>query len=126
LACDALALAIIGAEKKREYGGTILRLLEASPRVSGVPAMVGILEDKRQLRERISMIAAFDPKQRWPVLAVLLVTILGVAGLTDARRIIQAAVANHGTPPILEEPETPAMGVTNGPTVKVIVTNEEG
>src|SRR5262249_23634542 len=56
LACDALALETAGEEKKREYGRTILRLLEASRNVLGTPAMVGILEDKGQLRERISMI----------------------------------------------------------------------
>jgi uncharacterized GH25 family protein/thiol-disulfide isomerase/thioredoxin len=134
LACDALALEMAGEEKKQEYGRTILRLLEASRNVLGTPAMVGILEDKSQLRERIAMIAAFSPGKRWSFLAILLLLALGLAGLTDARRAV-AAAANEvaanlklkgATPPIFEPLQPAAPKPTNGATVKVTVVNEAG
>jgi beta-lactamase regulating signal transducer with metallopeptidase domain len=135
LACDALALETAGAEKKCEYGRTILRLLEASPRVLRAPAMVGILEDKRQLRERIAMIAAFAPGRRWSFLAILLLFALGLAGLTDARRAVQAAAkeakeiatrADGGTPPVFESRKEATPKPTAGRAVKVTVLNEQG
>jgi beta-lactamase regulating signal transducer with metallopeptidase domain len=134
LACDALALETAGEGKKQEYGRTILRLLEVSRNVLGAPAMVGILEDKRQLRERISMIAAFSPGKRWNFLAILLLLALGLAGLTDARRAVKAA-ANEvaanltpggATPPVFEPLQPAAPKPTNGATVKVTVVNEVG
>jgi beta-lactamase regulating signal transducer with metallopeptidase domain len=48
LACDALALAAAGAENRRDYGRTILRLLENFTHRAAMPGMVGILEDKQQ------------------------------------------------------------------------------
>ncbi len=134
LACDALALETAGEEKKKDYGRTILRLLEASRNVLGTPAMVGILEDKSQLRERISMIASFSPRKRWSFLAILLLLSLGLAGLTDARRAVEAAASevastlnlNGATPPVFEPIQSVGTKPTNGPTVKVTVLNEEG
>jgi beta-lactamase regulating signal transducer with metallopeptidase domain len=84
LACDALALEAAGQEQNQEYGQTILRLLESFSRPMSTPGLVGILEDKRQLRRRIDMIASYVPTRRWP-LALLLAGGLAVVGLTDAR-----------------------------------------
>jgi bla regulator protein BlaR1 len=61
LACDAMALDAAGPEQNREYGQTILRLLEGFTPRAAVPGLVGILEDKRQLRRRIAMIAEYVP-----------------------------------------------------------------
>jgi len=67
LACDASALEIAGREQSREYGRTILRLLETATQPIPVPGLVGILEDKRQLRRRIEMIAGYLPARGWPL-----------------------------------------------------------
>jgi beta-lactamase regulating signal transducer with metallopeptidase domain/thiol-disulfide isomerase/thioredoxin len=86
LACDALALEAAGAEQNREYGRTMLRLLENfTPRVA-VPGMVGILEDRRQLRQRIQMIAQFRPASRWSALALVLMAAIAAGCLTDAKK----------------------------------------
>lgn len=85
IACDAMALEAAGQEQNELYGQTILRLLENFSRPVSTPGLVGILEDKRQLRRRIFMIANYAPATKWPVLALLLATGLAAIGLTDAR-----------------------------------------
>ena len=54
IACDAMALEAVGQERSQEYGRTILRLLESFAHPVSTPSLVGILEDKRQLRRRIT------------------------------------------------------------------------
>lgn len=85
LACDALALEAAGGDQSREYGRTILHLLEHFTHRAAGPGLVGILEDKRQLRHRIRMIADFRPGKRWGGLALALLVGLAVIGLTDAQ-----------------------------------------
>jgi beta-lactamase regulating signal transducer with metallopeptidase domain len=85
LACDALALDAAGTGRNRAYGQTILRLLADYSHQPAAPALVGILEDKRQLQQRLRMIANFRPGRRWGVLSVGLLGVLAVVGLTDAQ-----------------------------------------
>lgn len=85
LACDAMALEAAGEGQNKEYGRTILRLLDSFGRPTATPGLVGILEDKRQLRRRIGMIANFAPARGWPRLAVILIGVLVAIGLTDAQ-----------------------------------------
>lgn len=85
MACDALVLEVAGPEQNQEYGRTILRLLEGFTHHSSAPSMVGILEDKRQLHQRIRMIAEFRPTRRAGLLSAALIAILGVVCLTDAQ-----------------------------------------
>ena len=85
LACDELALVKAGASSGGEYGRTILKLLEDFARPSAVPGLVGILEDRQQMKRRIQMIAQFKTPSRWSALAALLIVGLGLVTLTDAQ-----------------------------------------
>ncbi|MDB6037023.1 MAG: hypothetical protein JWM99_864 [Verrucomicrobiales bacterium] len=129
LACDALALDVAGPAKKKEYGQTILRLLENASHPFGAPGFVGILEDKRQLRERIRMIAAFVPARRWPLLAVLLMGAVCLVGLTDARTQSNRAESTvTNSPSVLvthKLAEVPRSVATNGASVKITVMDAE-
>lgn len=84
LACDALVLGCGRDEEAVGYGETILRLLEVMNRGNSMPGLVGILEDKRQIQERIRGIAAFRRPSRASASALLLLLALGWVGLTDA------------------------------------------
>jgi beta-lactamase regulating signal transducer with metallopeptidase domain/peroxiredoxin/protocatechuate 3,4-dioxygenase beta subunit len=97
LACDAMALEAAGAEQNQEYGRTILRLLENFTHRAALPTMVGILEDKRQMRQRIQMIANFKPASRRSALALLLVGIIAAGCLTDAKESKNGSSAKTGT-----------------------------
>lgn len=84
LACDELALLRAGDNAGTAYGETVVKLLAGLNRPMVIPGLIGILEDKKQMRRRISMIANFRRPGRWSVLAVLLVIALAAAALTDA------------------------------------------
>lgn len=105
LACDALAIEAAGADQHREYGRTILHLLENLTPRAPMPGLVGILEDKRQLRRRIGMIANFRPGNRWGLPSVALLLVLALVGLTDAqspktpRRAPPTSLDPHQTEP---------------------------
>ena len=85
LACDAMALACAEPHERRSYGETILKLLEGFTRPAPLPCVAGILEDRTLIAHRLAMIARFKKSSRWSVLAVALLVVLGVVGLTDAK-----------------------------------------
>lgn len=84
MACDAAALEAAGPEQRRAYGRTMLRLLQTVSASMPQPGLVGILEQRRGLEQRIRMIARFTPGTR-PFAAVGLGLILGLVGLTNAQ-----------------------------------------
>jgi beta-lactamase regulating signal transducer with metallopeptidase domain len=101
LACDAIALEIAGPTENRDYGRTILHLMElVAPPVSS-PTVVGILEEKSQLHRRIDMIANYVPARGWPRLTLLLTVGLAAVGLTDAQT--QPSDLSAGTTPITDQ-----------------------
>ena len=84
LACDELALLRAGDHTGAAYGETVVKLLENLGRPAAIPGLVGILQDKKQMRRRISMIANFRRPGRWSALAAILILALAAAALTDA------------------------------------------
>ena len=86
LACDQLALSKINVKESEGYGRTIVRVLETFSQSRRLVALAGVLEDKSQLKRRITMITGFKRSTyRWPVWAVILLVVLGCVALTDAR-----------------------------------------
>ena len=85
MACDELALARAGGLERRPYGETIIKLLEICSQPSAIPGVIGILEDKTQMRRRITMIARFQRPRRWSALAAFLLLAIGLLTLTDAQ-----------------------------------------
>jgi beta-lactamase regulating signal transducer with metallopeptidase domain/WD40 repeat protein len=95
LACDALVLARLTSgglsrtqsSQAKDYGRTIVSLLERFSRSQRLPAMAGILETKAQLKRRITMIARFKKNSyQWSPLAIILIIMLGCVSLPDAKR----------------------------------------
>ncbi|HZI32602.1 MAG TPA: M56 family metallopeptidase, partial [Candidatus Binatia bacterium] len=85
LACDELALLRAGDSAGMAYGETIVKLLEGLSRPAAVPGLIGILEDKQQMRRRIAMISNFRRPGRWSALAAVLLAIIAAVSLTDAQ-----------------------------------------
>jgi beta-lactamase regulating signal transducer with metallopeptidase domain/Tol biopolymer transport system component len=78
LACDALVLTRTGQDKSQEYGGAIVELIRHFSRSRRLPAMAGIIENKSQLKRRITMISQFKKNSyQWSPLAVVLIVMLG-------------------------------------------------
>jgi len=85
LACDALVLTHTRRGESKDYGRTIVNLLERFSRPQRLPSMAGILETKSQLKRRIKMIAKFKKtsRTRWTG-AMLLLAALACIVLTNA------------------------------------------
>lgn len=99
LACDALALSHAGETAHRPYGQTILKLLEQFSRAAPVPGLMGILEDKNQMKRRITMIAKFKKTNDRPIAAMALFAALTLLTLTDAQLPSRAAEEGNGAAP---------------------------
>jgi beta-lactamase regulating signal transducer with metallopeptidase domain len=85
LACDALVLSYARGGESKEYGRTIVNLLERFSYPQRLPSMAGILENKSQLKRRIKMIAQFKKTSRTRRAgAMLLLTALAFIVLTNA------------------------------------------
>jgi beta-lactamase regulating signal transducer with metallopeptidase domain len=83
LACDALALGQEREAENRPYGCTMIKLLESFSRPAVMPGLIGILENKTQMKRRISMIANFKRTKQWSVVAAAALTGLALVTLTD-------------------------------------------
>ena len=85
LSCDAFVLSRTGKEKSQEYGQAIVGLLRRFSRSRPLPAMAGILENKSQLKRRITMIAQFKKNSyQWSPLAVFLILAVSFVSLSFA------------------------------------------
>jgi len=102
LACDELALSCLQQEERPGYGRTILKLLDRFRTPLPVPALLGILNDKHQMKRRLLMINRFRT-HRSSLLFLALALALAAVSLTDARagerkRVIRALdPAAHAT-----------------------------
>ncbi len=85
LACDALALSYSGDRERQFYGRTVIKVLEHFSCPARSPDMVGILENRNQMKARIRMIKKFEKTNGWPVAAVALFIGLALVGFTGAQ-----------------------------------------
>jgi beta-lactamase regulating signal transducer with metallopeptidase domain len=86
LACDALVLSKMNVDEPKKYGQAIISLVELFYQNRYLPGMVGIMEDKSQLKGRISMIVNFKKDSKKLTLpAVLLILMIACISLTDAQ-----------------------------------------
>ena len=83
LACDAHALSNIPKTNSKQYGETILKVVDQIPETFPKTAHIGVLENKRHIKERIKMIARFHRQPSIPSLAIALCLGLGVVFLTE-------------------------------------------
>jgi hypothetical protein len=98
LACDALVLSYARTGENESYGLTIVKLLEEFGQSLSGPSLAGILENKQQMKERISMIAKFHKTERGLALAIALLAGLTLITMTDAQTPTQPQPAKMGEP----------------------------
>jgi beta-lactamase regulating signal transducer with metallopeptidase domain/Tol biopolymer transport system component len=85
LSCDALVLSRTGKEKSTEYGQAIVGLVRRFSHSRPLPAMAGILENKSQLKRRITMISQFKKNSyQWSPLAIFLILAVCFVSLSFA------------------------------------------
>ncbi len=84
-ACDAAALSHAQEGENRLYGQTIIKLLERFSAPARGPGLVGVLEQKNQMKARIELIARFKKQTPWPLVAASLFVVLALLTLTNAQ-----------------------------------------
>jgi len=83
LATDALALAHVRKSNHASYGETILKVLEGLTGERALPGLVGVVENKAQLKERLAAISRPGKYWKWAALAVM--ALIAGVGLTGAQ-----------------------------------------
>lgn len=112
LATDALALAHIRESDHTSYGETILKVLEGLTGERPMPGLVGIVENKAQLKQRLAAIAR--PGQYWKWAALTVAALIAGIGLTGA----QTRQGGSSEP---RADLTGSLNLTNGQPVKATV-----
>jgi bla regulator protein BlaR1 len=86
IACDALALTQIHSNESKEYGQTIITLLESFSEQKQIPGMANLSDNKAQLKRRITMIQLYKKNSyRWSLLGVAVLIGLGGLFLTNGK-----------------------------------------
>lgn len=75
LVCDSLVLNALNGDSRREYGDTLLKLLEGFSQSRPCPNFVPIIGNKHEIKRRIIMISQYKPRTR---AAALLTSVLVV------------------------------------------------
>ena len=84
IACDAHVLAYLEPEKRKDYGKTIISLLEILSKPYWNPGAIGLATNKSDLKRRIIMIKKFNKIPfRWTIIAVATIILIGGIGLTN-------------------------------------------
>lgn len=82
LACDALALSVLGPDERSAYGHTVVRQLERLQAGRRSPILAALTGNKSRVKRRIALIAGFDPvRNRRPRLEIALALSLACIGL---------------------------------------------
>lgn len=85
LACDEVVLMHLDQEEVKKYGHTILDMVEIVSGKVSYAGITGILEDKSQIKDRISMISQFNKKNRkLSAISVIIVIVLVSSILVNA------------------------------------------
>ncbi|MBN2088714.1 WG repeat-containing protein [candidate division KSB1 bacterium] len=88
LACDEFSLSVLGADKAKSYGQTIIALLENYKSKYPIALTIGILETPKALKRRMIMIKNFRSHSRWyAFLAIVLLIFSGFLTLSGAAGI---------------------------------------
>jgi len=96
LACDEQALSRIPNEERRHYGDVLIGMLERFNHIHHLPAIAGILENKKQLKRRLVMIRKFRRPARSEIIAfTALLAVLSIALLTEPRPLLSQFQSNE-------------------------------
>jgi beta-lactamase regulating signal transducer with metallopeptidase domain len=113
LATDARVLQTVDRDGRKVYGETIVRLLETLNHHShSLPGTVGIVEGKRNIRDRITRIAAYSRASKTPKLVLAFAIGLIAVFMLDAQ--------NHEQRPSTGRSEKGVSGKSNLPPTTIV------
>jgi beta-lactamase regulating signal transducer with metallopeptidase domain len=83
LACDAYSLSYIGTEEAKDYGHTLIAMLEGYSKTKGFASLASISGSKSQIKRRLRMLGKVSVK--WSLLTLIVVFIISFTALTNAK-----------------------------------------
>ena len=104
LVCDAMVMARLAADERPVYGNTLIKLLDDFSGAGFCPSLVPVINNKSEIKRRVTMIAKFKTPGRVAVLASAAV-VVALCGFTFTR-----AATNQQKPPSGETPAKPGDG----------------
>jgi beta-lactamase regulating signal transducer with metallopeptidase domain len=84
LVCDAMVMSHLGADERGAYGSTLIRLLDDFSGAGFCPSLVPVINNKSEIKRRVTMIAKFKSPGRAAVLASTAV-VVALCGFTFTR-----------------------------------------
>lgn len=88
VSCDAYVLSYLNLNERKEYGKTIINLLNFTSKTHWKPGFTSIIDHKSNVRRRIIMITKFKNKSlKMSIIAICLLLGLGAVGLTNSTSI---------------------------------------
>jgi beta-lactamase regulating signal transducer with metallopeptidase domain len=106
LVCDAMVLSHLAADDRPVYGNTLIKLLDDFSGAGFCPSLVPVINNKSEIKRRVTMIAKFKTPGRGAVLASAAV-VVALCGFTFTR-----AAVNQQKPLSGETPAKPGDGPT--------------
>lgn len=118
VACDAQVLSYMDAEKRMNYGHTIIRLLESCSKSVPTPGIAQLSGNKRHLKGRLKMIKTFRKQPvLWSIIALVFIVGIALATMTGAKTLMTAKDSHKsGLPKHTQAKNTPASAKQNTQT----------
>jgi beta-lactamase regulating signal transducer with metallopeptidase domain len=107
LACDAAVMARLAADERRDYGRTLLKLLDAFSPGALCPGYVPFMTSKQIIKRRITMISNFKPAGRLAAGASI-VLLIALGSMTFTRAADQTNAAADDTSSTAADQARPA------------------
>lgn len=88
IACDALAMLVLGENQSSSYGMTILKMVRSLTSTKTIYGMESFANNKDEVKRRIKMISKFKKRSyKLPIAAVVILIIIGAITLTNSKSI---------------------------------------
>lgn len=112
LVCDSMVMARLSPGERRAYGNTLIKLLDDFSGAGFCPSLVPVINNKSEIKRRITMIAKFKSPGRAAVLAsvAVVVALCGFTFTRAAERKTSEAVAKTPDPDNTPVRETERFG----------------
>ncbi len=105
--CDAWVLARLEPEKRKNYGNTIISLVEILSSTYWRPGVVGMAKNKTEIKRRITMIKKFNKTSlSWTIIITALVIVIGAISLTNAKGLANDSSSKGDNVELLPAPVT--------------------
>lgn len=105
MACDARVLTCLQSDETKEYGFTMIKLLEVLSGSSGLIQLPNFIDEKQNIKERIHRISRFGTdKKKWTIFSSLILLLVSCTFLTNAESMAAQVKGSGGNSANISKP----------------------